>query len=45
MLGLGQGDSKAPPAPPRDAATVILLRPADTTWRRNLGLLRGDGHG
>jgi 8-oxo-dGTP pyrophosphatase MutT (NUDIX family) len=31
MLGLGEGDSKAPPAPPRDAATVILLRPADTT--------------
>ena len=31
MLGLGQGDSKTPPAPPRDAATVILLRPADTT--------------
>jgi 8-oxo-dGTP pyrophosphatase MutT (NUDIX family) len=29
MLGLGQGDSKTPPAPPRDAATVILVRPAE----------------
>ncbi len=27
MLGLGLGDPSAPPAPARDAATVVLLRP------------------